>query len=46
MAVKERIERPVQTIKPIVASLSNDLKLKIATAFGEIVTKIKDKHLS
>lgn len=46
MAVKERIERPAQTIKPIVASLSSNLKLKIATAFQEVVTKIKEKHLS
>ena len=46
MAVKERIERPNQTIKAIVAPLSNDLKVKIATAFQAVVTAIKVKHLS
>jgi hypothetical protein len=46
MAQKERIERPAQTIKAIVAPLSNDLKTKVATAFQEVVNKIKEKHLS
>jgi len=46
MAVKERIERPAQTIKTVVAPLSSDLKVKVATAFQEVVNKIKDKHLS
>ena len=46
MAVKERIERPNQIIKAIVAPLSNDLKVKIATAFQAVVTAIKVKHLS
>jgi hypothetical protein len=45
MAVKERVERPAQTIKPIVAPLSNDLKIKVAAAFQEVVNKIKEKHL-
>jgi hypothetical protein len=46
MAVKERVERPVQTIKAIVAPISNDLKVKVATAFQAVVTAIKVKHLS
>jgi hypothetical protein len=46
MAVKERIDRPAQTIKGIVAPLSNDLKVKVATAFQAVVTAIKVKHLS
>ena len=41
MAVKERIERPAQTIKTVVAPLSSDLKVKVATAFQEVVNKIK-----
>ena len=45
MAVKERIERPAQTIKAVVAPISSDLKTKIATAFQEVVTAIKVKHL-
>ena len=34
MAVKERVERPVQTIKAIVAPLSNDLKTNKIYLFG------------
>lgn len=45
MAQTQRIERPAQTIKAIVAPLSNDLKVKVATAFQQVVTKIKEKHL-
>jgi hypothetical protein len=45
MAVKERIERPAQTIKAVIAPLSNDLKAKVATAFQSVVTAIKVKHL-
>ena len=45
MAVKERIERPAQTIKPIVAPLSNAVKEKIATAFQAVVNEVKTKHL-
>lgn len=45
MAQKERIERPAQTIKPIIAPLSNTIKEKIATAFQAVVTEIKNKHL-
>jgi hypothetical protein len=43
MSVKER---PAQTIKTIVAPLSNDLKVKVANAFQAVVTAIKIKHLS
>jgi len=46
MAVKKRIERPAQTIKTVVAPLSNDLKVKVANAFQAVVTAIKVKHLS
>lgn len=45
MAQKEKVERPQQTIKPIIKPLSVSLKTKIATAFQEVVTKIKTKHL-
>lgn len=45
MAQKERIERPAQTIKAIVAPLSNDLKSKVSTAFQAVVNQIKNKHL-
>ena len=45
MAVKERVERPAQTIKTIVAPISNDLKVKVATAFQAVVNRIKEKHL-
>ena len=46
MAVKERVERPVQTIKTVIAPISNDLKVKVASAFQAVVTAIKVKHLS
>jgi hypothetical protein len=45
MAVNKRIERPEQTIKSVIAPLSIDLKVKIATAFQAVVSKIKEKHL-
>ena len=45
MAQKERIERPAQTIKAIVAPISSELKTKVATAFRAVVTAIKVKHL-
>jgi len=45
MAVKERVERPAQTIKAIVAPISSELKTKVATAFQAVVTVIKVKHL-
>ena len=43
MAVRERIERPAQTIKSVVAPLSNDLKVKIATAFQAKQTFLSTK---
>jgi hypothetical protein len=45
MAVKERIERPAQTIKTVVAPISSELKTKVSTAFQAVVTAIKVKHL-
>lgn len=45
MGQKIREERPAQTIKTIVAPLTNDLKVKVATAFQSVVNKIKEKHL-
>lgn len=46
MAQKIREERPAQTIKPVIAPLTNTTKDKIATAFQEVINKIKEKHLS
>jgi len=43
---KIREERPTTVIKAVVSPLSTDLKTKISTAFQEVVTKIKEKHLS
>lgn len=45
MATKERIERPKQTIKPNVSSLSSEIKLKSAQAIQAVVNAIKEKHL-
>jgi hypothetical protein len=45
MAVKVRVERPAQIVKPIIAPISNTVKGKIATAFQAVVTAIKVKHL-
>lgn len=45
MAVRERVERPAQTIKTKVAPLSSELKAKVAAAFQAVVTSIKTKHL-
>ena len=45
MAVKVRTERPPQTIKAVIAPLSNDLKVKASTAFQSVVSAIKVKHL-
>lgn len=42
---KIREERPDTVIKPVIAPLSTDIKTKISTAFQEVVTKIKEKHL-
>jgi len=46
MATKQRIERPAQTIKPIVKPISADLKVKASNAFQSIVNAIKAKHLA
>lgn len=46
MAVKERVERPAQTIKTIVNPISSEVKAKVVVAFQEVVNKIKEKHLS
>jgi hypothetical protein len=43
---KIREERPTTVIKAVISPLSTDLKTKISTAFQEVVTKIKEKHLS
>ncbi len=45
MALRERVERPAQTVKTKVVPLSNDLKVKVAAAFQSVVTSIKTKHL-
>ncbi len=40
-----KTERPKTVIKAIVAPINAELKTKIAIAFQEVVTKIKQKHL-
>ncbi len=45
MAQKERIERPAQVIKPVIAPISNEVKTKVSLAFQEVVNAIKNKHL-
>jgi hypothetical protein len=44
--VKIREQRPSTVIKAVISPLSTDLKTKISTAFQEVVTKIKEKHLN
>ena len=44
--IKIREQRPATIIKPVISSISTDLKVKLANAFQEIVTKIKEKHLN
>lgn len=46
MTDKIRLERPEQTIKVQVNAISNELKNKVKIAVQEVVTKIKEKHLS
>jgi hypothetical protein len=41
-----KLERPDHTIKVQVNSISSELKNKIKVAVQEVVTKIKEKHLS
>jgi DNA-binding cell septation regulator SpoVG len=43
---KIREERPSTVIKAVIHPISTDLKVKISTAFQEVVTKIKNKHLN
>jgi hypothetical protein len=45
MAETIRIERPAQVIKSDISPLDSNLKIKIASAFQEIVNRIKAKHL-
>lgn len=42
---KIREERPAQIVKPVIAPISSDIKVKIATAFQAVVAKIKETHL-
>jgi uncharacterized FlaG/YvyC family protein len=46
MATKERIQRPSQTITAKITPISNELKIKVASAIGEVVNKIKEAHLN
>lgn len=41
-----KIYRPASVIKTNITPLSNELKVKLVSAVQEVVTKIKDKHLS
>jgi hypothetical protein len=45
MANNVRTERPIQTIKPTIVPLANDVKVKVNAAIQAVVNKIKDKHL-
>jgi hypothetical protein len=45
MAVKLKVERPIQTIKTNVSPVSSDLKLKMAAAIQGVVNEIKTTHL-
>ena len=45
MAVKVRVQRPKQTITPIIVELSQSVKLKSAEAIQSVVNAIKTKHL-
>jgi hypothetical protein len=45
MTKKERIERPLQTIKTVITPVSSNVKIKLANAFQAVVNKIKEKHL-
>lgn len=41
-----RIERPTTVIKPLIAAIPTNTKVKIATAVQEFVNRVKDKHLN
>jgi hypothetical protein len=43
--VKPRVVREPQVIKPVIAPISSDIKVKIADAFQSAVNAIKEKHL-
>jgi hypothetical protein len=44
--VKQIVTRPNQHVKIEINPVSSDVKLKIKTAFQEVINAIKDKHLS
>lgn len=44
--VKQIVTRPNQHIKIEVNPVSQDVKLKVKTAFQEVINAIKVKHLS
>jgi len=46
MANNVKVERPIQTIKPTIVPLSNELKVKVSNAFQSFINKVKEKHLS
>jgi hypothetical protein len=46
MADKQVVTRPNQHITVEVNSVSSELKAKIKLAFLDVITKLKDKHLS
>lgn len=46
MAIKQRTERPAQTIKTNVTPINQTVKTKVAAAFQAVVDAIKTKHLS
>jgi hypothetical protein len=40
-----RIHRPKTVIKTLIVPINSELKNKVKTAFQQVVTKIKEKHL-
>jgi hypothetical protein len=46
MATIIKTHRPASVIKANISPLTSELKVKLASAIGEVVTKIKEKHLS
>lgn len=45
MATKIKVERPNSIIKVNVISLTDDVKVKVASAVNSVVSAIKEKHL-
>jgi hypothetical protein len=45
MAVKKRVERPDNIIKSNITPISNDVKVKCASAVNAVIARIKAKHL-